>query len=368
MTLDSLGESVFNAGGVIENDEQLTMFLPALREAPWIAVDTEADSLHAYPEKLCLLQISIPDRDVLVDPLASLDLAPLWKTLEGRELILHAADYDLRLLAKHHGFIPARLFDTMIAARLLGCQQFGLANLVQQFLEVKLEKGPQKSDWAQRPLTSRMEEYARNDTHFLRPLVEILERELIAKGRLDWCRESCSRLIVDSVGGEPVDPDRVWRIKGSAKLSGTELAVLRELCQWREKEAVRVNKPPYFILRHETVIQVAQAAATGDSVDDLLPRRFSTPRRAQVKRAIGRGLNVPAADFPQRLRNRQYFPNEREKARFKKLRDHRDRQAGELAIDPTLIASKEMMLQLARDDSNGSWDGLMEWQRNLLKE
>src|SRR5215467_2578783 len=153
-----------------------------LQAASWVAVDTEADSLHAYPEKICLIQISTVDGDELVDPLARLNLDPLLDALGGHELLMHGADYDLRLLRKHHEFVPKSIFDTMLAARLLGLRQFSLSFLVHTYLGVKLEKGPQKANWALRPLTERMERYARNDTHFLKPLSDQLRAGLEAKG------------------------------------------------------------------------------------------------------------------------------------------------------------------------------------------
>src|SRR5690606_18409045 len=124
---------------VIDTNEKLGDFLPQLRGADWLAVDTEADSLHAYPEKLCLLQISFTGNDILVDPLSKMDLAPLWSELLNHELIFHAADYDLRLLRKNHNFVPSKIFDTMLAARLLGEKEFSLTNLVKNFLGVQLE-------------------------------------------------------------------------------------------------------------------------------------------------------------------------------------------------------------------------------------
>jgi len=166
---------------VIDTDERLVAFLPTIRAAAWIAVDTEADSLHAYPEKICLIQISTVAGDELVDPLACLQLDPLLDALNAHQLIMHGADYDLRLLRKHHEFVPSTIFDTMLAARLLGERQFGLSSLVEKFLGVKLEKGSQKANWARRPLTERMEIYARNDTHHLKPLVDKLRVELETK-------------------------------------------------------------------------------------------------------------------------------------------------------------------------------------------
>jgi len=126
---------------VIDDDVKLAALLPKLRAARWLALDTEADSLHAYPEKVCLIQISTAQGDELVDPLAAINLDPLFHVFNGRQLIFHAADYDLRLLEKHHQFRPSAIFDTMLAARLLGERQFGLSSLAEAFLGVKLDKG-----------------------------------------------------------------------------------------------------------------------------------------------------------------------------------------------------------------------------------
>ena len=168
-------------------------------------MDTEADSLHAYPEKLCLLQFSIEDQDQIIDPLAPIELAPLWKCLKGRELLFHGADYDLRLLKRTFNFIPEKIFDTMIAARLLGVEKFGLGNLVEDFLGITLEKGSQKANWARRPLTPTMEDYARNDTRHLKPLVDTLQQQLAEKGRTSWQEESCARLVSEC--SQPKEPD-----------------------------------------------------------------------------------------------------------------------------------------------------------------
>ena len=163
----------------------MAALLPKLQAARWLALDTEADSLHAYPEKLCLIQISIEGADVILDPLARVDFAPACDILRQHELILHGADYDLRLLRKSFGFVPGAIFDTMIAARLLGYREFGLSNLVQKHLGVTLEKGPQKANWGRRPLTPRMEAYARNDTRHLKALSDLLRTQLEDKGAWD---------------------------------------------------------------------------------------------------------------------------------------------------------------------------------------
>src|SRR5262245_10398770 len=174
---------------VVDTERKLEAFLPTLKAATWVAVDTEADSLHAYPEKVCLIQVSTSTGDMLIDPLVGLNLDPLLDALSGHELMMHGADYDLRLLRKHHEFVPSSIFDTMLAARLLGVRQFGLGSLVEAYLGVKLEKGPQKANWAMRPLTERMERYARNDTHYLKPLADKMKPELEARNRMAWHQE-----------------------------------------------------------------------------------------------------------------------------------------------------------------------------------
>ena len=349
---------------MIDTNQRLAAFLPGLQTAPWIALDTEADSLHAYPEKLCLVQVSTSSGDFLIDPLSSVDLASFWGVLRTHELIMHGADYDLRLLKKHCNFEPSAIFDTMLASRLLGNREFGLTHLVSHYLGVVLEKGPQKANWAKRPLTPRMEIYARNDTHHLKPLSDILRQQLVGKGRLGWHQESCAQLIADCVQIRPPDPDGVWRVKGSHELSPVALGVLRELWNWRESEAIAANKPPYFVLSPETMVTLAEAAETCRVTDGLLPRHLSPRRREGVLKAIAHGLAVEKP--PDRRRIRTYRQTEPEKRRMQEIEKRRDDRALALGIDPTIVASRAMLVLLARD-----WDEyqqeLMLWQRQLLQ-
>ncbi|MBI3414929.1 MAG: ribonuclease D [Verrucomicrobia bacterium] len=246
---------------MLDTTEKLAALVARLRDMDWVAVDTEADSLHAYPEKLCLIQVSARGLNELVDPLAQTDLRPLLEVFRQHELIFHAADYDLRLLRRAFDFTPAQIFDTMEAARLLGHREFGLTHLVKKYLDVTLEKGPQKANWARRPLTERMQIYARNDTRHLKAVADLLRAELQQKGRLRWHQEVCARLVTACAQPRTVDPDRVWRLSGSARLTRQGLAVLRELWHWREREAVAANKPPFFVLSHEQLVAIAAAAS-----------------------------------------------------------------------------------------------------------
>lgn len=352
---------------MIDNDVKLATLLPKLRAAHWLALDTEADSLHAYPEKVCLIQISTADGDELVDPLAPINLDSLFDVFNGRELIFHAADYDLRLLEKHHQFTPPAIFDTMLASRLLGEAQFGYSTLVEKFLGVKLEKGPQKANWALRPLTERMEKYARNDTLYLKPLADQLRAGLETKVRLAWHQESCARLIAECTQSQPADLDSVWRIKGSHLLGRPGLAVLRELWQWRETEAIAANRPPFFVMSHDALVDVAAAAATLRPIEPFLPRNISERRRGGLAKAIADGLGISADQFPKILQRANHRPTDAERKRFLELQKCRDAHAQQLGIDPTLIASRGTLSDLARN-----WDKytgeLMNWQRELLSE
>lgn len=350
---------------MIADAVRLETAISAIRDSDWVAVDTEADSLHAYPEKLCLLQFSVEAGDYLVDSLAGLDLSGLLDSLRPRELIFHGADYDLRMLRKTYEFVPTAIFDTMTAARLLGYQQFGLGHLVERHLGVKLEKGPQKMNWARRPLTPRMEEYARNDTRYLKSLSETLRAELREKGRLLWQKETCDQLIVDCADIPTSNRDQ-WRMKGSDRLDPRGLAVLRELWKWREKEAIASNKPPFFVLNHDLVLRLAHEAERIKHIERILPQRLSTRRKEGILLAIAHAQNVPEEELPKKRVNVLYQPTIAEQRRFLALRQIRDKKAAELALDPTLIASRSTLVLLSQD-----WDkyktGLMSWQRELLE-
>jgi ribonuclease D len=235
---------------------------------------------------------------------------------------------------------------------------------VEAHLGVKLEKGPQKMNWARRPLTPRMEEYARNDTKHLKPLSDILRAELERKGRLSWQKETCEQLILDCTDIPAPNPDQ-WRLKGSDRLEPRGLAVLRELWKWREKEAIAANKPPFFVLNHDLVLRLAHDAERISDIEKLLPPTLSSRRREAIVHAIAHARNLPADQLPRRRVNVLYQPSPAEQRRFTALRQVRDKAAAELQLDPTLIASRSTLVLLSQD-----WDKynqhLMQWQRELL--
>ncbi|HEY0369024.1 MAG TPA: ribonuclease D, partial [Chthoniobacterales bacterium] len=240
---------------MITTSEELAAILPQLNEHDRIAVDTEADSLHCYFEKLCLVQLSFGGKDYLVDPLADLDLSPLADALKDKELVLQGADFDLRLLRRAMNFTATRVFDTVVAARLLGIRSFSLAALVESYFGVTLVKGSQKANWAKRPLPKHMADYAINDTHYLLPLAEKMEAEMKEKGRYEWFVQSCQRNVAQTAIERVRDEEEAWRISGAGALSPRASAILRELWLWRDHEAQSIDRPPFHILQNHLLLQ-----------------------------------------------------------------------------------------------------------------
>jgi len=372
---------------LIATDVQLTALLAKIDAAGRVAIDIEADSLHSYREKLCLLQISVPtvagiddagpdvetgsgtqdqrsrlQHDVIVDPLAHLDLQPLRRALEDREIVLHGGDYDLRMLRRGLNFTAQRIFDTMIAARLLGVREFSLAALVKRYFGVELPKGSQKADWAKRPLPARMAEYAINDVRYLLSLAEKLEAELDRHQRRDWLRQSCQRAIEQAAVARVRKQDEFWRIRGSGSLQGQPAAVLRALWQWREKEAEMVDRPPFHILQNEKLVDAAVGFASG-SVPDY--KHFSSRRRHAFRQAARIALAAPESDWPVLPRRFGTRPSAETVRRTEELLLLRDKSAEELGLEPSFIAPRHTLEAIATDQARAA-SLLVPWQRELL--
>ncbi len=351
---------------LIDGEGELKDFVEKVRGADWVGVDTEADSLYSYPERLCLIQLGLPCGEYLVDPLCGLDLGPLAEAFGGHRLMLHGADYDLRLFYRSLRFVPAEVFDTMLAARLLGYKEFGLERLVARVLGVTLEKGPQKANWSRRPLTRRMAEYARNDAKYLKPLTDHLAEELEKSGRTSWHDAMCARLIRDSAREPEVDGDAVWRLSGAHRLSRRGLAVLRALWHWRDGEARRLCRPPYFVLSHEILVRVAeQASGGGSGWQRGLPMRMPEARRAGLVEAVSGALKLAESDWPHLLRSSGVRLTMQQRKSQQQIQDLRDAAAQRLGIDPSLIASRAMLVRLAGGQADLDRE-LMPWQRELL--
>ena len=355
--------SFFCLSALIATPEQLNDFLPHLAHAERVAVDTEADSLHVYREKLCLIQISLPnDEHALVDPLAGFSLQPLYDALAGKTIILHGADYDLRLLRRDGGFIADAVFDTMLAARLIGRREFSYAALVKSEFGIELTKGSQKANWARRPLTETMAAYAQNDTRYLLQIAENLGARLREMGRWEWFEQSCARAMAQAAVERERDGDDAWRINGSGALRGRAAAVLRELWGWREEEARVVDRPTFHILRNEDLIAAARDFAAGNRAGF---EHLRGSRRERFYAAAAKGMELPESEWP--VFQKRFFSRwtAEEEKRAAALKKERDRIATELDLDPSIIASRGTLETIAARPQ-AAMELLMPWQRELL--
>jgi ribonuclease D len=361
---EAVGEAG-DGGGLapfVDTGEKLAEMLPALAKTERIAIDTEADSLHCYFEKLCLIQVSVPGGDWLVDPLAGYPMEPLFNALSGKELILHGADYDLRLMRRIGYAGPARIFDTMIAARLVGVAEFSLAALLKKHFDLQIPKSSQKANWAKRPLPKTMLDYAVNDTRHLHRLSEIYEEELRRLGRFAWFEQCCERAIRATESSKERDSEEAWRITGSGQLRGRSAAILRELWRWRDSEARAVDRPSFHILSNERLLKGAIAINEGHQVE--IPH-LRGGRRRRFEEAVNRALAMPESEWPVFVRQTRQRPSRAQEDRMKDLKIKRDDIAAKLQLDPSLIAPKAAIEGLVLEASEGSKQ-LMPWQRELL--
>ena len=240
--------------------EQLNKMVQDLAAQPRVAVDTESNSLHAYREQVCLLQFSSVNSDYIVDPLALRDLNPLAPIFSSPKIekVFHAAEYDLICLRRDFNFSFINLFDTMHAARVLGYPAVGLDKLLGDKFDIKMDKRHQKADWAERPLTKEQIHYARLDTHYLFDLRDVLEGELKEKERLHFAKEDFERAC-HLEDAKPRSNGSSWeRFAGRKDLSLRELTIVAQLCKWRDREAERLDRPPYKVVMDDVLILLAK--------------------------------------------------------------------------------------------------------------
>ena len=359
-----MGGPGHDSGAVIDTPSALADLVARIAATDRVGVDTEADSLHCYREKVCLVQIGLPDADELVDPLADVDLAPLLGVLSRVEIVMHGADFDLRMLYRLGFDAPSAVFDTMIAARLTGASRCGYAALVAEHFDVALTKGPQTANWALRPLPPRLAQYARNDTHFLLRLAERLGRRLDELGRRAWLEESCRRVVDAARVVRERDPETEWRVRGSHVLRPRAAAVLRALWGWREQEAEAADRPPFHVLSNADLVD---AAGRFDRGERVAPRGLRSGRLARFTSAAEEALDLDEAGWPRRPpgRTRPQFTRAQDR-RLAALRGRRDRIAKELGIDADLIAPRAALERVAVEGDDGL-AALLPWQRSMLR-
>lgn len=344
MTMDKLKEPV-----LITEPEELNRLVEELVHQPIVAVDTESNSLYVYREQVCLIQFSTPDEDYLVDPLALDDLTPLEPVFASPEIekVFHAAEYDLLCMDRDFGFEFANLFDTMLAARILGRDAVGLGSMLEETFGVRLEKRYQRANWGQRPLPDHLLRYARLDTHYLVALRDRLEMELRELGRLALAREDFERLtVVNGHRGTIKPEDECWRVKGSHDLDPQQAAILLELCTYRDQVAQRINRPLFKVMHDRTLAEIAEVQpetlAELGRVEGMSKRQVERHGRS-ILAAVKRGRDASPIYPPHTPR-----PDDDYLERVERLRQWRKDAARVMGVKSDVVLPRDLMMALAR--------------------
>lgn len=313
-----------------------------------IAVDTEANSLHAFREQVCLIQFSIPEVDYLVDPLALADLSPLESIFSSPKIekVFHAAEYDIIGLKRDFGFTFRNLFDTMQAGRILARPAVGLASMLEAEFGLHLDKRYQRANWGQRPLPPALLAYARLDTHYLIDLRHRLARELQESGRWPVAAEDFYRLTLIQPGSNHLDDSEgCWRVAGSQQLTPQQNAVLMELCIYRSRQAEAADLPLFKVLGNATLVQLAQALPQHldemYGIEGLSPRLIERHGHALLS-AIQRGLRAEPLTRPHQDR-----PSEAYLDRLDRLRDWRKLKARDLLVESDVVLPRDVLEAIA---------------------
>jgi ribonuclease D len=336
----------------LDTPQDVEKFVRTIADTKQLALDTEGASFHRFVDRVYLLQLSTREQSAVIDPLPTGRLELLGKLVEDSdvEVIFHDADYDLRLLGQDYGWKTRNIFDTRVAAQLLGFKAFGLAALLDKYFGVTLDKKHQRADWSMRPLTADMLAYASQDTMYLHDLRDQLYKELESKGRLDWAREEFARL--ERTRWEPEDPALGFmRIKGARDLDRRELALFRELVQWRDALAKELDRSTFRVVGNETLMDIARQrpsdAKTLMSIKGM-PRGIGERHASEILEAVERGLAVPDAELPQFPRAPRWDKDPDFDARVNALRTVRDEAAKRLDLDPGVLGSRERLESIAR--------------------
>jgi ribonuclease D len=359
----------------IDSPEAANWFLASISNARAIALDTEGASFHRYIDRIYLLQLSTHQQHAIIDPLKVESPERLGKLLEARdvEVVFHDADYDLRLLHQDYGWRVTNIFDTRIAAQLLGIKAFGLAALLESHFGVKLDKKHQRADWSMRPLPGDMLEYAAQDTMHLLSLRERLRDALSRKGRLSWAEEEFERLE-GTKWDEEADDSSFLRMKGARDLSRRELAILRELVAWRDNVARELDRSTFRVAGNEVLLAMSrEAPATVAAVEATkgLSRSVVARHARAIVDAIARGKAVPEADLPKFARGQRWARDPEYEDRSTALKSVRDRVAAELELDPGVLCPRERLEAIARRNPR-TVDEMLEvpevrrWQTEVL--
>ncbi|MFN0009864.1 MAG: ribonuclease D [Planctomycetota bacterium] len=359
---------------LVEDSQNFARLLSDLDRADEIAVDTEGDSFFSYPEKVCLIQITALERDWLVDPLAGFDISGLGRALAdpAKLKVFHDGEYDVVSLKRDHGFQFRHLFDTRVAAAALGTANPGLASVLEDRFQIKLDKSLQRSEWSRRPLTAKQIRYAQLDTHFLVQLMRKQNEELVAQRRLMIVEGECRRLERPEPPDASFDPDEFVRIKGARDLHPVERRILRELYVLREKLALEFGRPPFKVMGNDSLVALAIEKPKTmfqlgriDGISHGQARRLGAEILAAIERATELG---PMAKLP-RLPSRDGTSGftEQEGELHERLKNWRKGAAAQMGIDSAYLVNRHVLLRIASQrprttEALARIEGIEPWQ------
>jgi ribonuclease D len=332
----------------VNTSKLLEQMIADLSTQSRVAVDTESNSLHAFREQVCLVQFSSQTTDYLVDPLVLKDLSALAPLFANPhiEKIFHAAEYDLICLRRDFHFDFANLFDTMHAARVLGYPAVGLDSMLGEKFKIRMDKRHQKANWAARPLTREQIHYARLDTHYLFQLRDVLEKELIERGRFTFAKEDFTRACLFEEAKQKVNGESWMRFAARKDLTLRELTILAHLCKWRDQEAERLNRPPYKVIMDDLLISVAKSLPEQKvdlSAAGLSERQIRLWGDA-VLGSLRRGVAAPLVQRkPIEVKNDAYL------RRMEKLKAWRKKAGIEMKVESDVILPKPYLAPLCEN-------------------
>jgi ribonuclease D len=328
-----------------------------------VCLDTEADSLHHYHEKLCLLQVACGGRFALIDPLAIADITPIFKLLDRYELWFHGADYDLTMLRRSYNWEPRMIRDTQIAARLAGSRQFGLAALLQSVLGITICKAPQKADWSRRPLPEHMLSYAVDDVRYLLQVADHFLSILRDRNRMSWFEQSCRALQADVAERSKAPREDPWRVQGSGRLNSKGLAILKSMWEWREGIAQDRDIPCYRIMSNKQMVAYAELFELGGVMQP--PGGWRPRWKKEFHDLVAAVFRLGLENWPQRLKKAKTRMTEAQREAVDRLCSRRDEIAQALDVEGSLLGSRSELELLVVAPASAS--PLMEWQDEIIR-
>lgn len=360
---------------LIEQDRQLAELVRHLFREPVIAVDLEADSMHHFQEKVCLLQLSTGRRHAIVDPLAVGNMQALAPVFAASHIckIFHGGDYDIRSLYRDFQMDVNGLFDTQIACQFLGVNSTGLEAVLKARFDISLDKRFQRRDWSRRPLPVEMLDYAIKDVLYLIPLARQLEAELEKVGRKSWVAEEC-QLLSEVRPAEPNGEPLFLRFRGAGRLAGRQLAVLEALLQLRLKIAAHKDRPPFKVFGNQVLMKLVQACPEDLqqlTASGALSKKQIKMYAPELLEAIQNAMAIHESALPVYPRKKTPRLSAKVPQRIKALKTWRDRNAQKLSMEPGLLMNKAAIAELARVMPRREQDldavkGLKNWQRRFL--